>query len=84
MHTGQLSFSDSFEGSHFMCSPVMEATANHVSRGSTELSLPFDLGSQVPHWQQEAGIREELHSPVVARESVPQPGPAQGARQPPH
>lgn len=76
MHTGQLSCSDLFEGSYFMSSPVMEATTNHVSRGSTELSLSFTLGSQVPHWQQAVGIRERLHPPVVARQCVPQTGPA--------
>lgn len=61
-----------------MSSCVTEATANHASRGSTELSLSFSLGSQVPHWQQEAEIREELHHPFVVREYVPQPGPARG------
>jgi len=49
MSTGQLSCSESFEGSYFMSSTVMEATTNQVSKNSTDLSLFFTLGSEVPH-----------------------------------
>lgn len=33
---------------------------------------------------QEAKVVEELHHAVAVRECVPQPGPAQGIRHPPH
>lgn len=62
MHTGQLSCSDSFQGFYLMSSPVMEATTTHIISGNMELSLSLTLWSQVPRWQQEPGIRDELRS----------------------
>lgn len=36
---------------------MIPSRTNHALTGSTELSLPFILRSEVPHWKQKAGIR---------------------------
>lgn len=51
----------------------MEATGNEVSRLSIEQSQCFLSGTQAPHWQQEDGIRKELHAVFGSGNVLPFP-----------